>query len=241
MENLHYNKVNLSTENVHVLLINFSTFDFQNYMNYLTSNEIERLDNINNLNNRNQFVASRVVIKKILSKYLKKIPNKIEFSFNKHGKPFIRDKYHNHRFEFNISHSDIYGLIAITLDNKIGVDIQKINHDIDVDSLSSRFFSENEKTQLMNLDKSKKIDAFHLGWARKESFIKAIGEGVAYGLDSFTVSLEKNDTKSILDIKNKKWHCYNIIDFENYKTALTTEIKSKIITSSNEVDISTNF
>ena len=40
--------------------------------------------------------------------------------------------------------------------------------------------------------------AFYLGWVRKESFIKAIGMGVAYGLDRFSVSLNKNDNANIV-------------------------------------------
>ena len=82
---------------------------------------------------------------------MSKIPNQIEFSYNKHGKPFVPEKYNNHSLEFNISHSDIYGLIAITLDNKIGVDIQRVNHDINIDSLSERFFSEDEKEDLKTI------------------------------------------------------------------------------------------
>ena len=75
----------------------------------------------------------------------------------------------------------------------------------------------------MKLAKNLQQDAFYLGWGRKESFIKAVGTGVSYGLNRFTVPLSKKKNEKIVisDFDNKKWHCYDLIDFENYKTALT--------------------
>ena len=48
--------------------------------------------------------------------------------------------------------------------------------------------------------------------------------GVAYGLDQFSVSLNKEDNSNVVisDYENKKWHCYDLIEIGNYKTALTT-------------------
>ena len=76
----------------------------------------------------------------------------------------------------------------------------------------------------MKLEKHEHQEAFYLGWVRKESFIKATGMGVAYGLDQFSVSLNKEDNSNVIisDYENKKWHCYDLIEIGNYKTALTT-------------------
>ena len=76
----------------------------------------------------------------------------------------------------------------------------------------------------MKLEKHEQQEAFYLGWVRKESFIKATGMGVAYGLDRFSVSLNKEDNSNVIisDYENKKWHCYDLIEIGNYKTALTT-------------------
>ena len=218
------NNFSLSTKRVHVFLINFDLFNSDDFKEFLSNDEINRANKIKIVKKRHQFIISRGVVKKLLSTLLRKEADQIEFLYSQHGKPFINEKYYNHTIEFNISHSGIYGLIAITLDNKIGVDIQKIDPKVDYNSLSARFFSDNEKNELMKLDKNKRKDAFYLGWVRKESFIKAIGMGVAYGLDRFSVSLNKNDNANIVisDFENKKWHCYDLIEFNNYKTALTT-------------------
>ena len=98
-----------------------------------------------------QFIIARGITKKILANTLEKEPYQIELLYNQHGKPFINEKYNNYTIEFNISHSGLYGLIAITLDNKVGIDIQKIKPEIDIEALSNRFFSDEERNELNDI------------------------------------------------------------------------------------------
>ena len=221
---LYTNDLNLTTEKVYVFLINLDFFDFTDFIGLLSNNEVKRADKMKTKKKKRQYIITRGMIKKLLSIIINKDPHKIEFSYNHHGKPFINEKYHGYSVEFNTSHSGVYGLIAITLDNKVGVDIQKIKPEIDFRALSNRFFSNNERNELLKLEKHEQQEAFYLGWVRKESFIKATGMGVAYGLDRFSVSLNKEDNSNVVisDYENKKWHCYDLIEIGNYKTALTT-------------------
>jgi len=218
------NDLNLTTEKVYVFLINLDLFDYTDFIGLLSNNEVKRADKMKTKKKKRQYIITRGMIKKLLSIIIDKDPHKIEFSYNHHGKPFINEKYNGYSVEFNTSHSGRYGLIAITLDNKVGVDIQKIKPEIDFRALSSRFFSNNERNELLKLEKHEQQEAFYLGWVRKESFIKATGMGVAYGLDQFSVSLNKEDNSNVIisDYENKKWHCYDLIEIGNYKTALTT-------------------
>ena len=119
------NNFSLSTKRVHVFLINFDLFNSDDFKEFLSNDEINRANKIKIVEKRHQFIISRGVVKKLLSTLLRKEADQIEFLYSQHGKPFINEKYYNHAIEFNISHSGIYSLIAITLDNKIGVDIQK--------------------------------------------------------------------------------------------------------------------
>ena len=79
------------------------------------------------------------------------------------------------------------------------------------------------------MEEDKQLDAFYRAWVRKESFIKAIGRGVAFGLDRFSVSLDENKTTEMEittpDSINEKWYCYDPGKLENYEIALTTCIK----------------
>ena len=218
------NKLTLSTDRVYVFIIKFDLYDSNDFVGILSTDEINRSNEMRSVEKRRQFIITRGITKKILATSLDKNPAQIEFFYNRFGKPFINDKYNDYVIEFNTSHSELYGLIAITLNSKIGVDIQKVKPLQDIKSLSNRFFSNDERNELMKIAKNKQQDAFYLGWVRKESFIKAIGIGVSYGLNRFTVPLSKKQNKNFIisDFENKKWHCYDLIDLENYKTALTT-------------------
>ena len=218
------NKLTLSTERVYVFVINFDLFNSDDFVEILSNDEINRVYEMRSAKKRRQFIITRGITKKILATSLGRKTSQIKFLYNQHGKPFINDKYNDYTIGFNTSHSELYGLIAITLNSEVGIDIQKIKPLQNIMALSRRFFSDNERDELMKLAENKQRDAFYLGWVRKESFIKAIGTGVSYGLNRFTVPLNKKENRNIVipDSKNKKWHCYDLIEFENYKTALTT-------------------
>ena len=77
--NLNNNEIDLSTKNIYVLILNFSMLNYQDYMTYLSDDEIQRVDNINNKIKKNQFVISRAIVKKLLSKYLSKFLMKLDY------------------------------------------------------------------------------------------------------------------------------------------------------------------
>lgn len=209
-----------------MFLFQLSLFNSKDLLPCLSEDEVIRADKLKIEQKKNQFVITRGLLRLLLSSSLGKEPNEIMFAYEQHCKPAINEKVNSKSVEFNISHSGDYALIAMTLENKVGVDIEQINPEIDYASLSKRFFSEKEKNELLNLDKDLQCDAFYRVWARKESFIKAIGKGVAFGLDRFSVPLlginntgmEIVTTKSLSD----EWFCYDLITLDNYKTALTT-------------------
>jgi len=228
-------KSELSDEQVHVFLFQLNLFNCKDLLPYLSEDEHIRAGKLKVEQKRNQFVITRGLLRLLLSNCLGKGPGGITFFYEQHCKPYINDKYNNKSIEFNVSHSGDYVLIAIILENKVGIDLEEINFEIDYQSLSNRFFSDKEKNELISLDKDDQLDAFYRAWARKESFIKAIGKGVAFGLDRFSVSLEGNNNTEMEVVTpesiNDKWFCYDISNLDNYKIALTVNKKGvEIIT-----------
>jgi len=219
-------KIELSDEQIHVFLLQFSLFDGEDFLCYLSKDECERANRLKIKSKKKQFIVTRGALRKILSNSLSKAMEEIVFSYGEHNKPYIEALYNNKSIEFNISHSGDYALIALTLNNKVGVDIEKINSEIDYKSLSNRFFSRTEKEALSCLDEDKKLDGFYRAWVRKESFIKATGKGIAYGLDRFSVSMDKNKICKIdinsASFENKQWYCYDLMKVDDYKTALVS-------------------
>ena len=219
----------LSDEAIHVFLYQISLFNCAEMILHLSDDEQSRAAKLKIQQKKDQFIITRSLLRVLLARSLEKEPQEIMFSYEEHGKPAIKDKINNKSIEFNISHSGDYALIAMTLENKVGVDIEEINSSIDYQSLSKRFFSDKEKNELQSLENDRQCDAFYCIWARKESFIKATGKGVSFGLDRFSVSLEESNDSGMeiltsVPIKND-WFVYDLLDMDNYKTALTTSRK----------------
>ncbi len=234
LEKILQERLVLSDNKIHVYLIQFNLFDSNECIQYLSEDECIRAEKLKIEVKKNQFVITRSVLRLLLSSAVGKSYQDIDLFYGEHGKPSVNESLNNKPIKFNISHSGGYALIAITLNNKVGVDIEEINLDINHQSLSKRFFSEQEYNELQNIDEGQRCDVFYSVWAKKESFIKATGQGVAFGLERFSVSLEEG-CEAGLEVKTpvpieKVWFTYNLLDLDGYKTALTTStINSEII------------
>ncbi len=226
---LLYKAVELTEKKIHVFLLHLEEYNEEQLYNFLSNDEKERADKLKVELKKKQFVISRSVLRKTISNSINKPHDEIKFFYGKHGKPFIKDKHNDKVIEFNVSHSEQCILIAVTLDNKVGVDVEKIDEKIDYKSLSTRFFSKKENEFLRSLKESKKLNAFYSIWARKEAFIKATGKGISFGLDKFSVCSNNKFTPKI-DIQHKEvleenWFSFELINIEQYKTALSTNNK----------------
>jgi len=232
-EYLENKRVLLSDDEVHIFLVEFNLFNSEECMQFLTKAECERAEKLKVKDKREQFVITRCVLRNILSQCIDKPTHEIHLSYGEHGKPKIRDTLNNKAIEFNISHSGAYALIAITLGNTIGVDIEEINKSIDYQSLAKRFFSGQEISEFFALDKEKQCEVFYCVWSRKEAFIKATGKGIAYGLDQFSVSLatgKKTGLETEVHVlSGDNWFCYDVVELEGYKTALAASSQQSAI------------
>lgn len=231
IEQILKEKIVLSADEIHVFLYKISLFNSNKLIHTLSEDERTRADKLKIKQKQDQFIVTRSLLRLLLSNSLSKEAGDVVFTYEQHGKPIIKDQVNNKPVEFNVSHSGDYALIAMTLGNRVGVDIEAINMRMEYESLSTRFFSEKEKNELFNVDKQQQCDAFYRIWARKESFIKAIGQGVSFGLDRFSVPVDETikNGKEIATSAglHDKWFCYDLMKLDDFKLALTTS-SSKI-------------
>ena len=100
-------------------------------------------------------------------------------SKNAYGKPYLQG---HPSFHYNISHSGDYVVCAVH-QQEIGVDIEK---EMPFDwHVAKDLFTEAEFEQVKTGEKS--LSAFYDIWTLKESYIKAIGKGLAMPLSQFEV------------------------------------------------------
>lgn len=144
---------------------------------------------------RRRFVAAHEWLRVVLGLFLRKAPESLRFTTNLRGKPRLVDTAVDLRF--NLSHSGERGALAVTLDQEVGIDIEEARP-IEVCELADRFFSRLEVEGLRRLPPPEREAAFFRCWTRKESFIKALGDGLSFPLDGFEVSVEDDRSKQLL-------------------------------------------
>ncbi|WP_235299325.1 4'-phosphopantetheinyl transferase family protein [Portibacter marinus] len=169
---------------------------------------------------RDLSIASKYMLKKLLSNYLNQSLSSVKLYRDHNNKPYLKDT----DLKFNLSHSNSAILVAITLQNSIGVDIEDSSKIIDVFSIVNRYFSSFEIESLKNTDPDLQVKAFYNLWTRKEAFIKALGGGLSIPLVSFGMeSAEKNYPHFIhLDWNGENqndWTIYSYKPFPKYQAS----------------------
>ena len=229
------NLPSLTSNSVDVYKINLTDIPFDSILSsavFLSAEEQNRLSRYRFKDDKKRFVAARIVTKTILSKYLG-IPEitKIVFSTTSYGKPQVN----NYDLHFNISHSENIILLAFSKVNPIGIDVEFQKSNVEFLSMAKHLFSEREYEALKQLKGSELVQAFYYCWTRKESIIKAIGQGLSFPLDQFAVSLSADEAKLEYTYwassEKDNWSLTNIYLEPNYTAAFAIR----------KLDFSTNY
>jgi 4'-phosphopantetheinyl transferase len=124
--------------------------------------------------------------RRILGAYLGVPPGKVELVSGPSGKPRVAG---DSALSFNLSHSGRMALLAVTSGMPVGVDIEAIRFDLDVEGLAGRFFTplEGEKLRAEAAGEAR-ARLFFRWWTRKEAILKADGSGIGGGLDRLDIS-----------------------------------------------------
>src|SRR5580704_12029589 len=151
----------------------------------LSPDELDRASRFHFPRDRQRFAASRSQLRILLAGYLGIDPAAVSFSYSEKGKPSLGAAHAGSNLQFNISHSGGVTLLAFARGREIGVDVEQLRSDFEVEAIARRFFSPSEQRQLAALPAEKSVDAFFRCWTRKEAYIKAIGDGLSLPLDQF--------------------------------------------------------
>ena len=135
-------------------------------------------------------MVGRGVLRLLLGRYLATRPENVRFDYGSHGKPALAGEQRASSLRFNASHSGELALYAFVHDYEVGVDVEYIKEDFATEEIAERYFTTREVNTLLALAKADRPAGFFRFWARKESYIKAIGKGLSHPLNQFDVSME---------------------------------------------------
>lgn len=200
----------LSPHDIHIWCVDLNNppVEIQALKVTLSPDELERAVRFKFERDQQYFIAARGMLRLILARYLNAEPETIQFSYGSHNKPQLAAPLNTMQIEFNVAHSEGYALYAIAHGIPVGVDIESMTRAVNCTELAERFFSPAEYQNLMQLPESLRQEAFFCAWTRKEAVIKALGLGLSFPLDQFTVSLDPRQPAVLLDIAGgvaKEW------------------------------------
>jgi len=132
-----------------------------------------------------------------------------------------------YQLSFNLSRSSDLALIAITIDRRVGADLERINGNVEIEQLAERFFATQELAALRALSPALKQEAFFNCWTRKEAYVKALGGGLSLPLDQFEVSFLSGEPvelkKSLPNVGTQPWYIEDIDPGPGFKGAVAAE------------------
>lgn len=177
---------------------------------------------------RLRFVRCRCALRSILSRYLGLPAEEIRFEYSAGGKPEVAAEQNPCRLRFNVSHSSELALIAIGTGHRLGIDIERVSPDVDITPLMTRFFSGRECDGIRALPGRLLAEAFFACWTRKESFLKATGDGLSFTLSDFSVTTHPDLAPALEEIggdteAGKHWRLVDLSVAEGYRATVTFE------------------
>ncbi len=146
-------------------------------LDMLSPEECRRAERLQLPADRCRFLAGRLGLRSLLSRYSGIPPRAIPLDHTANGKPYWRDP--PLPLQFNLSHSHEWILVGLTLQRRIGVDLERIRPVPRWQRIARCYFSAAEQARLWICPPAERERVFLELWTQKEALLKAMGVGLA--------------------------------------------------------------
>ena len=220
---------------VHVWAWDFecSPDDLKQYITLLSCDEHLRMQRFHFERDRIRYAVSHAILRILLGRYLGMEPSSISFEQNEFGKPSLVPTLAVAELNFNLSHTNSIGLLAIATGLAVGVDIEEVRPV--ACGTVEQYFSAQEQSCLATLTGANWLEGFYNCWTRKEAILKAEGIGLNVRLGAFDVSLSPNVKASVLGVRpnagfTSSWHLVDLRPTLGAVGSLATDAASASVT-----------
>jgi 4'-phosphopantetheinyl transferase len=155
--------------------------EFEHLMHSVSEERRAKVQSFIRPEDANRGLLGDVLIRSIVCSKLNMTNKEIHFTTEPNGKPCVAGLP---SFHFNIAHSGRWIVCAVDCD-PVGIDFEEIKP-ISLD-VAQYFFSRQEYRWLMDQDEAARLSCFYELWTLKESFVKWLGKGLSYPLNSFSI------------------------------------------------------
>jgi 4'-phosphopantetheinyl transferase len=218
------NSFELRGRDVHVRSVRLEASDIAVSQLELTlaPDELERAARFRSDSLRRSFVVVRGTLRALLGRYLLRPPADLRFEYGSNGKPSLRGTT---SIAFNVSHAGDIATFAFTIGCEVGIDLEPIRSIPEMGDVARRFFCSAEVEELASLPETQRDLGFYLCWTRRESFIKAGGDGLSTMTDQLRVSLRPDAPPCFVQVPHEAgpasaWSLHDLDMAPGYAAAL---------------------
>jgi len=152
---------------------------------WLADDDRQRADRFATAALRRQFIAQRVWLAAVLSRYANVPPGAVRIVRDDRGKPRLAG---DAPVAFGLTHGGDHCIVAVRPNAPVGIDAEALAPVADGPALARRFFAPEEAAALARRPAAIRDRAFLSVWTRKEAVLKALGLGLGGALDGFAVT-----------------------------------------------------
>ncbi len=138
---------------------------------------------------RQRYETAHSALRQIISTYTSLEPRAIRFIAGPWGKPELA---HDKRMQFNMSHSGLLAMVAVSLIEPVGIDVEDLRREVDHFAIASAAFSRAENGSLHSASPAERIELFFRTWVKKEAYLKARGVGLSSDPSKLEISVPDN-------------------------------------------------
>ena len=147
----------------------------------LTPHDVERMQLLHLDARKRQFALTRALQRQVLSAYATDVsPTRWKFQSSTEGRPSLAQPFDRTDLHFNLAHTEGVVAMAVCRHERVGIDVEKLGRA--PLAVAERYFSAVEAAQLRAMPAESQPRRFMRIWTLKESYLKAVGTGLAGGL-----------------------------------------------------------
>jgi 4'-phosphopantetheinyl transferase len=225
-------RIALASAEVHLWLMFYDQLAderLQPYRALLNAAEREQVPRFHFARDRRRYLATRLLVRTVLSRYAPIAPEEWVFCTNAYGRPQVVDpEVGGGGLTFNVSHTHSLIVLGVTRRSAVGVDVENIfAREASLD-IADRFFALDEVAALSSVPRWQQQYRFFEYWTFKESYIKARGMGLSLPLDKFSIRYPDDHRVAItiapeLEDDSARWQLWQFRPFPEYLVAVCAE------------------
>jgi 4'-phosphopantetheinyl transferase len=142
----------------------------------LSPDEKARMTRFRFQQEQRRFLTGRGLLRRLLALYSHTPPEEIGFTYGIKGKPLLTTPADGPAF--NVSHTGRLIVIAVTRQQSVGIDVERLCRLAEMDGIAKNFFTPGEYQKLKESAPGEKRRIFFEIWTRKEAVLKCSGQGL---------------------------------------------------------------